>query len=276
MVGGNIRGTGSGAPARSSCDAGSACVATSCVFFALQTATIKLIDVPPILLLQVRSIVLWALLLVATLAMRRLGVHDTPLGHSLLGLPGERKWLFVRSLVYVTSILLYWTALECLPAGDCTAITQSFLWTNFLSRAILKEPLRAVVWPCALLHMSGIILVARPQFLFPPDSEYAGDIAHAQQRTEGVIAAVAAALCFGALPILTRLARHSHWLAIEHTNTAFSAFVAAPLLLAVFVLVEPMETHLRAHSCAPRTTQHQRFLCPHDTRAHSRVCVMCV
>ena len=233
-------------PTRSSCDAGSACVGVSTVFFALQTATIKFIDVPPILLLQVRASVLWALVLTLTITLRRLRIisPDVLISHALLGPPDERMWLLLRALCHVTGVLLYWTALECLPVGDATALVQSFLFTNFRARAILKEPLPRHVGPCSLLHVCGVALIARPHFLFAPGSAYLGDSAHVQQRTEGAIAAVVSAILFSAMPIFTRLARRSHWLAIEHANNAFCAFVAAPSLLAVFLLIEPrLEPH---------------------------------
>ena len=201
-------------------DAGAVCVALSAFFFALQAALIKLIDVPPILLLQVRSAALWILSLLVAVFGRRCGLirSTTPISHLLLGEPGERTWLLLRACGYVCCALLNWTALECLPAGDTTALVQSFLYTNVLARCVLKEPLRPIVALCVLLHLSGIALIARPRFLIGVDSPHVGDAAHAQQRMEGSVAAVCSALFGACLRILTRLAARTHWLAVEHTN----------------------------------------------------------
>ena len=73
-------------------DVGSLCVALSASLFAAQTALIKLIDVPPILLLQVRSAALWILSLLVAVFGRRCGLirSTTPISLLLLGEPGER------------------------------------------------------------------------------------------------------------------------------------------------------------------------------------------
>lgn len=226
-------------------DVGALLVSLSALAFSMQAALIKLIDVPPILLLQCRGFVLWLLTLAAAWSGGRLlGVAaDVPHRDLFIGDPSERGLLLLRATIYTGMILLSWTALECIPAGDATALSQPFLATNVLGACLLREPLRRVLVPCLLLHVAGCLLIARPHSLFGPLAERSPS--DEMMRTEGVVAAVGSAVLGGGVAVLTRRCTRSHWIAIEHVNDAFVTFISAPLLLLAFFFAEPLHTTIR-------------------------------
>ena len=244
-------------------DPGAILVLGSTLASALSASLVKSINVPPILLLQTRGFVLWLL----SCSTALLGAHwqllnsealCVPRMHLIFGNPADRKILFLRAVIYTLFVLLYWTCLECLPQGDATAVTQTFVWTTFYATCLLREPLRAVIWPCILLHIGGILLIARPHFIFGSSMERSA--LEWQQRTEGVVAGFIAALLGGLQPVLMRICDRSHWVAVEHTNHAFQTFVAGPLLLLTFIYAEPALTdhrkeHYAAHFLAVFTPQ---------------------
>jgi drug/metabolite transporter (DMT)-like permease len=224
-------------------DFGPPCIALASVFFALQTTAIKWLEagtIPPIMLLQFRGLVLWLFFLLTTFIAPRCGLlrngSSVQRTHLLFGHPADRLWLCLRAIIYVTFVMLYWTSLECLPAGDAAALSQPFLFANFYTRCILQEPLRPTFWACVLLHLSGILLITRPHFIF---GYTAADAAHAEERAEGLIAGLLAGVVLGMQPLLLHLSQRSSWVAIEHVNHAACAFVAAPALFTTFALVEP-------------------------------------
>ena len=209
-------------------DTGALLVALSAVAFSTQAALIKLVDVPPILLLQCRGIVLWALAFGSALSGGKLlGVSaEVPRRDLLFGDPSERWLLLLRAVVYTAMILLNWTALECVPAGDATAIAQPFIAANIFAACVLREPLRRIVWPCAALHVGGILLIARPHSVFGAIAERSPS--DELVRTEGVMAAIGSAILAGLVAVLTKLCRRSHWIAINHVNDSFCTFFPGP------------------------------------------------
>ena len=193
---------------------------------------------PPILLLQCR-VVLWLLTLAAVEWWALLGVAVTPHRDLFIGDPSERGLLLLRATIY-RMILLSWTALECIPAGDATALSQAILATNVLGRAAARAAsARAGAAYCCV---AGCLLI-RDHSLFAPLAERSPS--DEMMRTEGVVAAVGSAVLGGGVAVLTRRCTRSHWIAIEHVNDAFVTFISAPLLLLAFFFAEPLHTTIR-------------------------------
>lgn len=63
-------------------------------------------------------------------------------------------------------------AFQNLPLGDASALIFTMpLWTGILARVFLKERYTIAQLFCTIIGLSGIVLVAKPTFLFPPEIE---------------------------------------------------------------------------------------------------------
>lgn len=89
-----------------------------------------------------------------------------------LGPPDKRCVLCVRGLVGCVAMFINWFLLTQLPLGDATVIVFTApLFTTLLAWLFLKEALGAVEIAGAALSCVGVVLVARPSFLFgEPDT----------------------------------------------------------------------------------------------------------
>lgn len=85
----------------------------------------------------------------------------------------DRRLLLLRGVFGTISLIAYFEALTKLPLADATAIMYTNpIWTAFLARRVQREPLSPRVLGASLASLVGVVLIARPSFLFG-----AGDVA---------------------------------------------------------------------------------------------------
>ena len=64
-------------------------------------------------------------------------------------------------------MLLWWSSLTALPIGDATAIVYCWpILTAAWGITLLKEQVHPAFYACLLVDVAGLLLVARPTFLF--------------------------------------------------------------------------------------------------------------
>eukprot|EP01112_Ceratiomyxa_fruticulosa_P000481 TRINITY_DN1043_c0_g3_i1.p1 TRINITY_DN1043_c0_g3~~TRINITY_DN1043_c0_g3_i1.p1 ORF type:complete len:362 (+),score=36.50 TRINITY_DN1043_c0_g3_i1:275-1360(+) len=110
----------------------------------------------------------------------------------IFGPAEKRKLLFVRGCFGFIGLSCTYYSVTVLPLSD--AITLSFfnpVFTALLARIILKEKWGVVDFLCTLLSIAGVVLVARPEFIFHTQL---GDGVNAGARTLAVIVALCGAL----------------------------------------------------------------------------------
>ncbi|KAF9906857.1 hypothetical protein EC991_000221 [Linnemannia zychae] len=95
------------------------------------------------------------------------------LGISPLGKPDNRIrfLLFCRGLAGSFGLGFFFYALSVMPLADATVVF--FLgptFTAILGRIVLKEPFGPLDATASAITMCGVVLVAKPTFLFPPPS----------------------------------------------------------------------------------------------------------
>ena len=88
---------------------------------------------------------------------------------NVLGPSGQRLLLVARGLFGLVALNLLYVSLLLIPPSDCLAIANaSLLVTAVLSRLFLKEKLGVAHVLALLLTVVGVLLIAKPSFLFPP------------------------------------------------------------------------------------------------------------
>jgi drug/metabolite transporter (DMT)-like permease len=126
-------------------------------FFSVMTLFVKLAGarLPSMQIVLARYVVM----LVATQAM---------LWHARLPAGGtDRPALVGRAVTGFAALSLFYYAVTQLPLGDVTTLQYtSPVWTAIIAAYFLREHTGRIVWAGAALSMVGVLLVARPSFLF--------------------------------------------------------------------------------------------------------------
>ncbi|KAG9322256.1 hypothetical protein KVV02_003172 [Mortierella alpina] len=94
---------------------------------------------------------------------------------SPFGKKGVRFLLFCRGLAGSCGLACFFYALSVLPLADATVIFfLGPVFTAILARIVLKEPFTPLDALASTVSMIGVILVAKPSVLFPPQPEMGG------------------------------------------------------------------------------------------------------
>src|SRR5690606_37022932 len=107
----------------------------------------------------VRAVISLALTLAA---LRRAGIR--PWGNS-------RRLLWLRGGLGFAALSCFYYSIARLPLADATVIQfTNPIFAALLAAWFLKEPVRIPEAMCVLVSMAGVLLVARPAFLFGADA----------------------------------------------------------------------------------------------------------
>ncbi|XP_073541366.1 solute carrier family 35 member G1 isoform X1 [Phyllobates terribilis] len=110
-----------------------------------------------------------------------------------LGPKDQRIFLFLRGLLGSSAMILLYYAVQSMPLADATVIMfSSPAFTSIFACIFLKE--KCSIWDILfmLFTLVGVILIARPPFLFGSNSDdFEGDYS---SHMKGTIAAVAGAI----------------------------------------------------------------------------------
>jgi len=105
-----------------------------------------------------------------------------------------RSLLTLRSLFGYGGIAFAFLSVEKLPIGDATVLVMlSPLFASLCSWLVLSEPFRLGEMVAAAIALAGVVLVARPPFIFGQDGSDAAPAADAA----GVVYALLASVCAG-------------------------------------------------------------------------------
>lgn len=167
-------------------------IAGSALFFSWMSLLVKLAGerIPTMEVVFVRSVFLTASTYVL---LRRQG---------LAAGGNDRRTLFWRGTIGVLPLSLFYFALPRIPLGDATALFyMSPIWTALIASVVLKERTVRLVFLGMGISLLGVVLIARPSFLF------GGAIAEIDPVA--VMAIVAASMLSGFVYVLVRKLRVS-------------------------------------------------------------------
>jgi drug/metabolite transporter (DMT)-like permease len=126
------------------------------------------------------------ILSVTSLLLRRAGIR--PWGR-------RRGLLLLRGLFGFSAVACFYYAIAHIPLADATVIQYTNpVWTALLAAAVLDERLRRVEVVGTAASLGGVLLVARPSFLFGAESAHLDPIV-AGIALAGAILSAAAYVC---------------------------------------------------------------------------------
>lgn len=216
-----------------------ALVTTAALLFGVVAAFVKAAALPTLVMLQCRSVIEWLVGVGVALVLhhRAAPATRTSLWLLLLGPPHLRGWLVLRSFFYWGFLCCWWYALSSVPIGDATTIVYCGpVFTAIFARVFLGERIDRSFYPVVALDAAGVVLITQPSFLF-------GRIAGAPAEESvaymlGACGALAAAVCGGLLPVLTRHSKAASWTAVNHVSALVSAAVVTPLAFALWFRID--------------------------------------
>ncbi|XP_076304726.1 solute carrier family 35 member G1-like [Tachypleus tridentatus] len=90
---------------------------------------------------------------------------------SLLGIPGERRFLFFRAITGVIAVNLIYYSFRLIPLADASTISFSApVFVSIFACVLLKEPCGLFDLGTVITTMVGVVLIAKPSFLFGGDT----------------------------------------------------------------------------------------------------------
>ncbi|KAF4537517.1 Drug/metabolite transporter [Lasiodiplodia theobromae] len=106
--------------------------------------------------------------ILSTIYMRATNVPDFPWGP-----PGVRGWLLLRGLTGFFGLSAFYWALQYLPLAETTVITfLTPMMVPWAGALLFHEPLAKKVVFAGLVSFAGVIIIARPPWLFPNDQHH--------------------------------------------------------------------------------------------------------
>ncbi|MEW6431090.1 MAG: DMT family transporter [Myxococcota bacterium] len=132
-------------------------MAAAAFFFSIMSLLVRVAGerLPPSMLVLARAGVA---LVLAFLMVRRAGLN--PWGNA-------RTLLVVRGLLGFAALSCYYYSLTHLPLAEATVIQYTNpVFTGLLAALLLEERLRSVEFISVVVSLVGVVLVARPTFLF--------------------------------------------------------------------------------------------------------------
>ena len=136
------------------------CAVIACGFFAVSSGFVKLIDGVDGIQLGLSRCAVQFLILLPLITHKRKEVD-------ILGPVGMRKILWLRGFVGSFGVLFLYLSIKRMDVGDAVTIGYtSMTMLPFFARVILKEKLTVLEIVLAVVSLTGVVLIARPAFIF--------------------------------------------------------------------------------------------------------------
>lgn len=159
----------------------------------------------------------------------------------------RHKWpaLFMRGLMGVCGFNLFFAALGHLPLGDASVLFfTSPCWTLLLGYLVLHEPVSRYDIVSVIVCMCGVVLIARPVFVFGADPAEAQKL-HSLDPSERLVwigACLLGAVCSASVYVwIRRIGPSVHSLVLV-LYLAFIGLLVSPLAASVQTFVWPPNT----------------------------------
>eukprot|EP00931_Biecheleriopsis_adriatica_P050679 TRINITY_DN29363_c0_g1_i1.p1 TRINITY_DN29363_c0_g1~~TRINITY_DN29363_c0_g1_i1.p1 ORF type:complete len:342 (-),score=62.37 TRINITY_DN29363_c0_g1_i1:131-1156(-) len=207
-------------------------VFASVLIFGIVGVLVQLIDVEPLIMLQMRGSIQWLLALSCVLVKsrrdRRALQAPLPLQGSLrarildrlLGPSSVRGLVLLRGVLYWTFMGVWWASLEICSVGEATSVVYCApIFTAIFACCLLPKRDQRFSVPVMVLAIAGVSTIMLP------------GLAHFATNSLGLLFALADAAVAGLMQVLVGLSRECHWTTVEHVNAFLSSFLLTPLAI---------------------------------------------
>jgi drug/metabolite transporter (DMT)-like permease len=202
-------------PPRRPIPAGLRYMAAGAFFFSVMSLLVKIAGqrLPTQEIVLARSVVM---ALVAGAALRRRGIP-------LAGTPGRRRLLVLRGLLGYGALSCFYFALVHLPLADATVLQYTNpAWAAVFAIFVLGERMRGREVASLALSLLGVLLVARPTFLFGTASAL---------DPVAVAVGLAGAVCSASAYVVVRMLGGEHHHVVIFYFAVVSSIASAPAAL---------------------------------------------
>jgi drug/metabolite transporter (DMT)-like permease len=203
-------------------------MAAGAFFFSLMSLLVKLAGqrLPTQEIVLARSLVM---VLIAGAALRARGI-------SFAGTPGRRRFLVLRGVFGYGALSCFYYALVHLPLADATVLQYTNpAWAAVFAIFVLGERMRGREVASLGLSLVGVLLVARPTFLFGTASAL---------DPVAVAVGLSGAVCSASAYVVVRMLGGEHYLVVIFYFAVVSSIASAPAALLHGVLPTPPEALL--------------------------------
>jgi len=201
------------------------CIFFACVIFGLVALLVQLIDVQPLLMLQVRGSIQWCLALVCSMMANRnsqAAGRRARIAEQLFGPRSVRHLILARGVLYWMFMALWWAALELASVGEATSVVYcSPVFTALFAFYLLPKRDQRFSRSVMCLGLAGVFVIASPTFV------------KFSKSSLGQLLALVDAAVAGLMSVLVGLSRECHWTTAEHVNAFLSSFFLTPLALLI-------------------------------------------
>jgi len=204
---------------------GLALVVAGVQFSVLANTFVKLLSgVPMLQLMQARFLLQWIVTVLYGLVLKSRG-HPI----NLLGKPGSRVLLAVRSCAFSGALACLWTALRVLPVGEATAITYlNPIVCGWLAMTFFQEQLGWKFYAQAAASCVGVLLVVNPFAA----ATLSNDVS-AEAKSAGVILAALGCVAFATGNCMVRALIDVHPVEVQVYQDSVTALVLLPIAQAM-------------------------------------------
>ncbi|KAF8259030.1 hypothetical protein EI94DRAFT_1669212 [Lactarius quietus] len=218
-------------------NAGLLLVAASQLFVSLMNLSVKVLNgldepVPTFELLLVRMVI--------THAFSVTYMYWKKIPDPLLGPKGVRTLLVFRGLSGFIGVAGLYFSLQYLSLSDATVLTfLAPILTGFSGAVFLKEPLFLRELLAGLCSFAGVILIARPQFLFGSLKMFStpSEVTPTQRMFSVVVALVGVVGATGAYTTLRSIGKRAH---VLHSMMSYSSQCVLASTIGMILFKQPL------------------------------------
>ena len=207
----------------------------SSIFFAVSSFAVRFLRMNPLQVVISRSLIQLLFCLPIILVSRV----------SAIGVPGQRLLLLMRGVTAFFTFTLMYSSFQLMPFADASTIVYAApVFVLVIACLFLGEECGVFQVFVLILTLAGVMLIARPTFLFPDDDARC-DGHHGNnsqpvplsKRLQGTLLAVPASLSAACTFVVIRKLQQAPAVVVVNAASAVGLVIAMPVLAIVYYLI---------------------------------------
>ena len=166
-------------------------------FYAATNTTLKLTQLPAIEQMLIRSAAQHIIMLpVLTVQMQK---PKTNVPALIIGNPSVFTFMVAAGTLSALTCIFLYEAIQIIPLGDAVSISKIDVFlTGIIARLWLKEAYSILDGCFAVLAVTGVVLIAKPEFIFGGGEEFT------LSKLSGILLSICSAVCVSLMVVIIR------------------------------------------------------------------------